>query len=694
MPDPGPDPGSHPRFRAMVTLALVGAMTLFAAMGRTSFVAHAGRTQEPAGLAAPAAPDTLNWQIEPIDGATGTLYFGNSLALDATGQPRVAYYDPGAGDLRYGTRDGSGWHTAPVDTGGDVGEYTSLALDGGGYPHVSYYDASNLHLKFASSDGTSWTPETVDAATYTGASTSLALDSADSPHISYYRGGSCTDGSDLWCNLRYTSNDGGWDNTRLHYSTAKLGQASSLALDSNGEPHISYYHADNGDLRYLYHTASGWQWDRAIADSAGNTGADTSLQLDDSDHPHVSYWNVDASDLMYATHNGTSWITHTVDSAGSVGRSTSLALDAAGHPHISYYDLSNDTLKYAYYDGADWHAETVTSTGNVTGREGTSLALDGASMPHISFYTTSGLRYATVEPRHTYLPLALRGYPAPAARYAVVVGVSDYLYDTLPPPCMLEDLPYPREDALAVEQVLLEHGGFEAANVLTLVDSAATKAAIEDAITNWLASRAGPDDLVVVYFGGHGGQLGDVFPYYDEADGVDEFLIPHDWTCSGTETAIADDELDTWLDALESQHVVLMIDSCHSGGFIAAGASVESSCRCRCVPPPPGVAPLPVPGDGLIRDVDQGGRLVLAAAEEDSYSFECDSLQHGVFSYYLLQALHATAADTHDGNGWVSGEEAFDYLDPRVQAEMCYAPWSQFPQISDGIPGEEDLTQP
>jgi uncharacterized caspase-like protein len=101
-----------------------------------------------------------------------------------------------------------------------------------------------------------------------------------------------------------------------------------------------------------------------------------------------------------------------------------------------------------------------------------------------------------------------------------------------------------------------------------------------------------------------------------------------------------------------------------------------------------------VAGDGLIQDIDQSGRLVLAATREEDYAFECDSLQHGVFSYYLLQSLHTTAADTHDHNGWVSGEEAFDYLRPGVEDEPCYGPWSQYPQISDGIPGEEDLTQP
>jgi uncharacterized caspase-like protein len=304
------------------------------------------------------------------------------------------------------------------------------------------------------------------------------------------------------------------------------------------------------------------------------------------------------------------------------------------------------------------------------------------------------LKYAYVEPSKVYTPLVVKNYPPPVNRYAVIIGVADYMYDdSLPPGCFLDDLPYPDDDAEALKQILLNQGGFESANIQTLIDWQATKANIQDAITNWLASRANTNDLVVIAYGGHGGQLGDVAPYGDEADGVDEWLIPTDWDCTD-DMAIADDELDTWLDMINSQHVVLMFDSCFSGGMFAYGTQGTSGGRSRCIPPPAGVEVLAVEEPGLPMDIGQSGRLVLTASEEDQESYECDSLQAGVFSYYLRQALLTNAADTHDLNGWISGEEAYDYLAPRVEAEMCYNPWIQNPQLSDGIAGEEDLTQP
>ncbi len=518
------------------------------------------------------------------------------------------------------------------------------------------------------------------------------MDSANNPHISYYRGGSCGTSGNLYCNLRYADYNGSWNPFRLHYSEAKLGQFTSLAMDSNDHHHISYYHADDGQLRYLYHNGTAWQWDLGVVDSGG-VGADTSLALDTNNHPHISYWNVGASDLQYAYYNGTGWITETVDSVGSVGRSTSLDLDSSGRPHISYYDLSNDTLKYAYYDGSQWQIDVVAGTGNVHGYEGTSLELDSMDLPHISYYTTSGVRYAYVEQSWVYLPLALSGYPAPPDRYAVIIGVADYMYDENPPPgCFLSDLPYPDDDAYAMQQVLLNYGDFEASNILMLIDYQATRAAIQDAITNWLASRAAPNDLVVIVYSGHGGQLGDVSPYGDEADGVDEWLIPSDWYCD-TDSAISDDELDTWLDTVNSEHMVLLFDSCFSGGMFSTAAGGENLCRSRCLPPPPGVIVKATAQEIIPMDVGQRGRLVLTASREDQESYECDSLQSGVFSYYLRQALQSAAADT-SSNGWVSGEEAYYYLKPRVESEMCYQPWFQNPQISDDISGEEDVTHP
>jgi hypothetical protein len=372
-----------------------------------------------------AYQDASGWHIQTVDTELGAYGGHISLAVDGNGYAHISYYDDTNDDLKYAHQDGSGWHIETVDNEGDVGTHTSLALDEGGYPHISYYYCGTPlpfcdigDLKYAHQDASGWHIETVDSEGYVGWSTSLALDGGGYPHISYYYCGTSLPFCDIG-DLKYAHQDASGWHIEIVDSEGDVGRSSSLALDESGHPHISYYYCgtlpfscDIGDLKYVHQDASGWHIE--TVDSEERVGEDTSLALDKNGHPHISYcdspiWHADSPiwhalktspeaagtrSLKYAHQDAFGWHIQTVDSEGDVGY-TSLALDGDGYPHLSYFDSTNDDLKYAYQDDSGWHIQTVDTGLGIYGGQ-TSLALDRGGYPHISYYdaTKRDLKYA------------------------------------------------------------------------------------------------------------------------------------------------------------------------------------------------------------------------------------------------------------------------------------------------------------
>ena len=283
----------------------------------------------------------------------------------------------------------------------------------GSQPVLNYGDITSwaIHpalptgLALGSTNGTLYgtpTASTLASTTYTiyannsgGSSTTTIriMVNDEAPDISY---------SPDWFVLTYNTamsptatptNTGGAIPSGILDSTGDVGRYTSIAIDSNGYRHISYYDDTNGDLKYA--TDKSGSWVTTSVDTTNNVGYYTSIAVDSNGAVHISYFDGNNIDLKYATDKSGSWVITTVDSTDFVGWYTSIAVDSNDAIHISYFDKTNDDLKYATDKSGSWVTTSVDTTDDVG--EYSSIAVDSNDDVHISYYdyTNGDLKYAT-----------------------------------------------------------------------------------------------------------------------------------------------------------------------------------------------------------------------------------------------------------------------------------------------------------
>jgi len=160
------------------------------------------------------------------------------------------------------------------------------------------------------------------------------------------------------------------------------------------------------------------------------------------------------------------------------------------------------------------------------------------------------------------LPLLAFGPADQAAptHWALLIGISDYInFDDVEG----GDLPGAEHDARSIRDLLVMKWHVPEENIRLLLSREATRAAIEESVTGWLAGNAEPGDQVTIFFAGHGSQMWDESG--DEDDGLDETLAPADVLATSTENDISDDTFNEWLGTLRTDNILVALDNCSSG---------------------------------------------------------------------------------------------------------------------------------
>ncbi|MEQ9399722.1 MAG: caspase family protein [Longimicrobiales bacterium] len=224
-------------------------------------------------------------------------------------------------------------------------------------------------------------------------------------------------------------------------------------------------------------------------------------------------------------------------------------------------------------------------------------------------------------------------------RWAVVVGVGQYESEDIP------DLEFARADAESVYEFLTSEAAGPFDEVLFLADEQATGAAMREALFVFL-QQADWDDLVVIYYAGHGA------PDPNRPDNL--YLLPTDSDLD----ALAATGFPMWdvktalRRQIAAERVLVIADACHSAG--TADGDVVGGTGSNAI------------AGGFSQLFTPSRRLMMTAANTNEFSLEDARWGgHGVFTHFLLDGLGGNG--DVNGDGIVTFTELFDYVARNVR---------------------------
>lgn len=210
--------------------------------------------------------------------------------------------------------------------------------------------------------------------------------------------------------------------------------------------------------------------------------------------------------------------------------------------------------------------------------------------------------------------------------WALVVGVSAYNH--------MPVLKYTDDDAYRMYAFLKspEGGAIDDKRIRVLIDEDATHENIVNTMKS-LFAQAGKNDLVMMYFSGHG---------------LKGSFLPIDY--DGYNNKLLHDEVNEIFKESPAKYKLCIADACHSGSLFAMrDASAKNA--------------LATYYESLAQA--QSGTALIMSSKSEETSLESSGLRQGVFSHFLIRGLKGEA-DT-DNNNIVSVQELYDFINSNVQ---------------------------
>ena len=221
--------------------------------------------------------------------------------------------------------------------------------------------------------------------------------------------------------------------------------------------------------------------------------------------------------------------------------------------------------------------------------------------------------------------------------YAVLIGIEEYQQSRIDP------VQFAQADVLAMKQLLIDSFGVPPENITVWLNSGATKAVFENDLP-YMIRQLRESDRFIVFYAGHG--------FF--SNGTNRLTTWESHPSNLEETTVSLEEVLLGpLKALPTVSALVFIDACAANLKAKAPQARDIISDMN-----------PVEFDALVRSSLQSGIFFACSPNEKAYPSQ--SLQHGIWTYHLLQALRGEAEDAIHRDRWITGDSLRNYLTAAV----------------------------